>query len=181
MNKYIKAIETEYKGYKFRSRLEARWAVFFDALDIKWCYELEGYEFSNGVRYLPDFYLPNFHQAGGIFVEVKPEICIDSKAKALAFFSGTPVLMACGVPELREYDLIFGQDLFSSVMFYDKYLKGGSNEDEYRFFVEPCLAVDESRLIKGEDLEFYEDYLPKVFLAIAEAKQATFNEFKGVK
>jgi hypothetical protein len=29
----IKAIETSYKGYRFRSRLEARWAVFFDALD----------------------------------------------------------------------------------------------------------------------------------------------------
>lgn len=26
----IKAIDTIYKGYKFRSRLEARWAVFFD-------------------------------------------------------------------------------------------------------------------------------------------------------
>lgn len=27
----IKAIDTYYKGYRFRSRLEARWAVFFDA------------------------------------------------------------------------------------------------------------------------------------------------------
>jgi len=26
----IKAIETQYRGYRFRSRLEARWAVFFD-------------------------------------------------------------------------------------------------------------------------------------------------------
>lgn len=26
--KKIKAIQTEYKGYLFRSRLEARWAVF---------------------------------------------------------------------------------------------------------------------------------------------------------
>lgn len=32
----IKAIETYYKGYMFRSRLEARWAVFFDASGIKW-------------------------------------------------------------------------------------------------------------------------------------------------
>ena len=30
----IKAIETYYKGYRFRSRLEARWAVFFDAAGI---------------------------------------------------------------------------------------------------------------------------------------------------
>jgi hypothetical protein len=39
----IKAIETIYKGYRFRSRLEARWAVFFDALEIDWEYEKEGY------------------------------------------------------------------------------------------------------------------------------------------
>jgi hypothetical protein len=26
----IKAIETRYKGYRFRSRLEARWAVRFE-------------------------------------------------------------------------------------------------------------------------------------------------------
>ena len=53
----IKAIETRYKGYRFRSRLEARWAVFFDALGIKWEYEPEGFDF-DGERYLPDFFLP---------------------------------------------------------------------------------------------------------------------------
>lgn len=37
----LTAIETEYGGYKFRSRLEARWAVFFDMLGIKWEYEEE--------------------------------------------------------------------------------------------------------------------------------------------
>jgi len=53
----IKAIETSYKGYLFRSRLEARWAVFFDALGIVWEYEREGFEL-DGLRYLPDFWLP---------------------------------------------------------------------------------------------------------------------------
>ena len=53
-----RAIETRYKGYRFRSRLEARWAVFFDALGINWEYETEGFELPSG-RYLPDFYLPN--------------------------------------------------------------------------------------------------------------------------
>lgn len=64
----IKAIETRYKGYNFRSRLEARWAVFFDALGIKWEYEKEGYIVgSNGTPYLPDFYLPDSRT----WVEVK--------------------------------------------------------------------------------------------------------------
>lgn len=51
----IKAIETRYKGYRFRSRLEARWAVFFDALGVPWEYEAEGYELGGGLRWLPDF------------------------------------------------------------------------------------------------------------------------------
>lgn len=51
----IKAIETKYKGYRFRSRLEARWAVFFDALEVKWEYEPEGYDLGDGNYYLPDF------------------------------------------------------------------------------------------------------------------------------
>ena len=51
----IKAIETLYKGYRFRSRLEARWAVFFDTLGVEWLYESEGFETSDGYRYLPDF------------------------------------------------------------------------------------------------------------------------------
>jgi hypothetical protein len=52
----IKAIETSYKGYRFRSRLEARWAVFFDAAGIKWEYEPEGFDI-DGTLYLPDFRL----------------------------------------------------------------------------------------------------------------------------
>lgn len=69
----IKAIETQYKGYRFRSRLEARWAVFFDTLKIPYRYEEHGFEkkpycdADEIVRWLPDFYLPNH----GIWVEVK--------------------------------------------------------------------------------------------------------------
>lgn len=50
----IKAIETKWKGYRFRSRLEARWAVFFERLGWRWEYEPQGFE-KDGVRYLPDF------------------------------------------------------------------------------------------------------------------------------
>ncbi len=39
----MKPIETNYRGCRFRSRIEARWAVFFDALGIKWWYEPEGF------------------------------------------------------------------------------------------------------------------------------------------
>ena len=54
----IKPIETVYNGYRFRSRLEARWAVFFRAVGIEYQYEPEGFDM-DGLRYLPDFYLPS--------------------------------------------------------------------------------------------------------------------------
>lgn len=61
------AIETAYAGRLFRSRLEARWAVFFDSLGIHWQYEPQGFEAVDGSRYLPDFYLPDLQT----WVEVK--------------------------------------------------------------------------------------------------------------
>lgn len=57
----FKPIETYYNGYRFRSRLEARWAVFFDEVGITYEYEPEGLLLHNGSYYLPDFYLPQFH------------------------------------------------------------------------------------------------------------------------
>jgi hypothetical protein len=56
MTPSIKPIETSYQGYRFRSRLEARWAVFFDTLGLAWEYEPEGYVL-DGHPYLPDFKL----------------------------------------------------------------------------------------------------------------------------
>jgi len=57
-SKEIKAIDTVWDGNLFRSRLEARWAVFFKTLGIKYEYEPEGFELGDGLRYLPDFRLP---------------------------------------------------------------------------------------------------------------------------
>ena len=65
----IKPIETYYNGYRFRSRLEARWAVFFDTGNVKYEYEPEGFELESGLKWLPDFYLPDFD----CYVEVKPD------------------------------------------------------------------------------------------------------------
>lgn len=65
MSNEIKPIETIYNGYKFRSRLEARWAVFFDAMGIKYEYEPEGIEVDDE-RYLPDFYFPDYEMYGEV-------------------------------------------------------------------------------------------------------------------
>jgi len=61
----IKAIETVYAKFNFRSRLEARWAAFFDLLKWQWNYEpvdLPGW--------IPDFSIGII----GTLVEVKPFI-----------------------------------------------------------------------------------------------------------
>jgi len=88
----IKAIETRYKGYRFRSRLEARWAVFFDALGIKWEYEKEGYDLGAAGWYLPDFWLPDQK----VWIEVKGDDISDkdmAKVKALRDQSDCEVLV----------------------------------------------------------------------------------------
>jgi hypothetical protein len=77
----IPALPSTYAGVKFRSRLEARWAYYFDLIGLPWKYEPEGYALSAG-NYLPDFKCFDF------FVEVKPtEADMDQAAPKLAELS----------------------------------------------------------------------------------------------
>lgn len=66
MSQPIQPIPTRYAGCHFRSRLEARWAVFFDKLGARWEYEPQGFMI-DGTPYLPDFLLTDC----GTWVEVK--------------------------------------------------------------------------------------------------------------
>lgn len=103
----IKVIETAYNGYRFRSRTEARWAVFFDALGIKYEYEPEGYDL-DGIWYLPDFFLLQLDA----YVEIKgKEFTFEEKEKCrlLAQKSGHSVLMFHGVPTVgNSYGMYVG-------------------------------------------------------------------------
>lgn len=106
----VKAIETEYNGYRFRSRLEARWAVFFDALGVKYQYEPEGFELEGGERYLPDFWLPKEQ----MWVEIKPELpkgVWDGSSKAERFSRALDqkVWLAAGDPLESSSLLISGK------------------------------------------------------------------------
>lgn len=75
----IQPIQTRYGGCLFRSRLEARWAVFLTNLGCRWLYEPEGFELPSG-RYLPDFFIrfredkphkAGWSQVAGFWLEVK--------------------------------------------------------------------------------------------------------------
>lgn len=103
----FKAIETKYKGYRFRSRLEARWAVFFDALGTEWKYEDEGFHLPNGEQYLPDFWLPQLET----FAEIKGKPFTPAemqRCRLLAEATGHVVMMLDGTPELRMYPVYIG-------------------------------------------------------------------------
>lgn len=107
----MKAVQTEYKGYLFRSRLEARWAVFFDACGVRWEYEPEGFALDNGQYYLPDFLLHDVkgRAKGNLYVEVKG-VMTREDADKIYKFSGlaeyenelrveTPILIVAGIPD----------------------------------------------------------------------------------
>jgi hypothetical protein len=83
----IKPLETEYQGYRFRSRLEARWAVFYDVLRIPWEYEPQGFDLSSANLgwYLPDFWLPTQRY----LIEIKAEYPTDEQTEKLRLVAET--------------------------------------------------------------------------------------------
>lgn len=121
----IKAIETVYDGYRFRSRLEARWAVFFNEVNIKYEYEKEGFDLPSG-RYLPDFWLPDLDSwlevKGGIPTE--KEIDLGSE---LALFSKKDFIIVASLPHEIMYHR--KQDIPSTFPFCWSY-EPTNNEDK---------------------------------------------------
>lgn len=79
----LKPIETIYKGNRFRSRLEAKWAAYFDAVGVEYQYEPEGFQLNNGTWYLPDFFLPGKLCKNGTYVEIKSLGALDVKNKRI--------------------------------------------------------------------------------------------------
>ena len=120
----LKVIPTVYKGIKFRSRTEARWAVVFDALDADWEYEPEGLDLDD-VWYLPDFVIHNFWQCQKIgaklpgfadyaqenmYIEVKGsnEITREDYIKLSKMFcSRIPLLVVGSVPSGNDWESIY--------------------------------------------------------------------------
>lgn len=92
------ALVTEYAGVRFRSRLEARTAVFMDSVNIKWKYEVFTCRFPpecDKSSYTPDFFLPELQ----LFVEIKPAFPHIDEMKACEDFvktTGTPIILLFG-------------------------------------------------------------------------------------
>jgi len=140
----IKPIETRYKGCWFRSRTEARWAVFFDSMGepsqesfppIKWQYEVNGFKLSDGTSYLPDFLLTDLD----CWVEVKGKEATQeerSKCERLGWDTGKPVILLVGTPGDTQPE-IYCSDLTDS--------SGGEGWHKCRFGHSmnriPCIEI----------------------------------------
>ncbi|MFE4420383.1 hypothetical protein [Streptomyces sp. NPDC056817] len=85
----IQALPTIYRDTQFRSLLEACWAATLDSLGIVWEYEPQTFDLPSGVKYLPDFHLPEI----GTWLEVKgPGVPRIEKPYELG------EMLACGCP-----------------------------------------------------------------------------------
>ena len=170
----LKAIETEYKGYKFRSRLEARWAVFFDAAGISYEYEPEGFEVKwneNEIyRYLPDFYLPKYD----VWVEVKPnkqKLIEDQEKIAYCIdYLNTPISTSNGLLILGQipyYDVFDDENIPSfALLWWDSgilsqhglFISGDENVDlllEKNMCYGVSSAPELPDMLVGDDLIFW--------------------------
>jgi hypothetical protein len=84
---------------RYRSRVEARWAIFLHELGVRAQYEPEGFDF-DGTRYLPDFYIIEWD----IYIEVKwqkPSGSERFKCQMLATHTGKRVLLVIGDPSAQ--------------------------------------------------------------------------------
>ena len=131
----IKPIQTRYKCCHFRSRLEARWAVYFDSLNVKWEYEPEGFDLGDGLHYLPDFRVdcwgtrgkPLFDKPFHLYIEVKGEMTEQDLLKIERFWapkdapsiSGYPVLVVGSPSVYYDYDWCNAPDPLFNYRFID--------------------------------------------------------------
>lgn len=160
----IKAIETTYNGYRFRSRLEARWAKFFDGAKIEFLYEPEGYQLSTGERYLPDFYLTKQRR----WVEVKFDVLNpfdDKKANLLVMETGIPLIVLDGDPKDQSYS--------------EYYLDADGDVMTRRINLVPEEG-DEDSFLTSVMLESTEDFIEAGFNKHCEASKAARGERFGV-
>lgn len=176
----LRPIDTAYNGYLFRSRLEARWAIFFDALRIPYRYELEGFT-RNGINYLPDFWFPNGLKLLGeegmrsdVWGEVKPSANLsdEERAKIVQLVENTDYTL-----------LLFAGDPWPNAVL--RFISYDSNARQWRMpFVSWIdMGQDGINLVQPQMIEQLSDpnfarrllTTPRLMAAYAAARQARFD------
>lgn len=154
----IEPIPTWYANTHFRSRLEARWAVFFDAVGVNWVYEPNVYRLESG-DYKPDFFLYSVNEQNiwtyddptidqflrvgrthGMFLEIKPVNAprADARWDELVSELDTTLGVIFGLPrpDLPNYGYKFDEldrgDSYYSLFFHKL---DNQMEEDYQFCV----------------------------------------------
>ena len=168
----LKVIPTVYKGIEFRARVEARWAVVFDALGLDWVYEPEGYD--DCKKYLTDFVIRNFwlysplgYKKRDLYIEVKgsDSIDIDDYIKFYEINRSKDIIVVGSLPKgdtweelYRDFNKVLTQNWREEINLHKDYLKEHGIERIYcRQFMPvwnselngPCLIMS----INGISLE----------------------------
>lgn len=141
MNKELIPIDTEYKGYYFRSRLEARWAVFFEKMGWNWEYEVEGFKLPSG-NYLPDFYFPDINCYAEVkhrpLNELEYKLCTELTQAISTDDKSCCVILLEGKIDFKSYRAIHRDDSVLDVVpiprglkYYPLYYSGGSFDKYY--------------------------------------------------
>ncbi len=142
------SLPTQFNGCNFRSRLEARWSIFFNELGFQWEYEPEWFDLGNDVRYLPDFRIAYPKARGGwLWFEVKPNfsnISATDWIKIKEFAKIRDMIILDGFPAWRTY--------IPASWFFD-------SKNPYHLTIEQACGQD-SR--KGVFLWDHETQLPKL-------------------
>lgn len=180
----MKAIETMYSGYRFRSRLEARWAVFFDALGIRYEYEPEGFVLDDGTWYLPDFRVKCYGKRGeydskpfDLYIEVKGHMT-EADARKIRMFSG-PVLVVGSIPNVSNvYDVTdsFCLGNYNQMDGIEIYPYNYETIDGDYFAAYPAATKDGHFYLMGDDSNYINSWdLDNVLRAYNKAKAARFE------
>lgn len=160
-----------YNGICFRSRLEARWAVFFDVMGIKYEYEPKQFTLDYGVKYTPDFALHNVRwrwKKSPIYVEIKGfnnwlDIPMDERVRIESFSKYEPLIILGNIPQQDETT----ESKWDSVLGTFAFLDG----DYYRGFFSNYFG--EIWFAGGDHIQYSPGSFEK---ALSYARQASFEQ-----
>lgn len=167
-NPALKPIETNYRGFLCRSRLEARWMLFFDELGFEFQYEPQGFVLPAGHHYLPDFWFPKVRYWG----KVKPGELTGyemEKSRQLALGSMRPLILLVGPPGFISYTVLAPQQLDQSTELLEESLSLDIHNYRKRY--------QEGGLWWCRQMEANEDlFTPQYRAAVYASRAARFDE-----